>query len=403
VLTPGNRIGPYELTATLGSGGRTGPGSEEQRIEHLSIADGTRQVVIQNANGPAAVVNGRLVYSGRRDSLLSAPWNPSRPGLQGVEPKALPFHAQFDNEGVAAFAVSENGTLVRLAGSPSRRLARVVWIDKSGSIEPLPVPERDYVSAAISPDGTRAAIQMRADKEEIWIYDFETRSFTPFTTPAGSSQAAVWTIDSKYLVYRATRQGSRSLYRKAVDGGNEEALTKHPGGIQTPMTATPDGKWVLFVQGGTGGFDIWKAALAPSHQTESVIATSADEVGPQVSPDGRWLAFDSTVSRRFEVWVQPFGSPDASMRQLSRDGGTSARWSRDGRELYFMAADAMVVTVNGGAFSPPRVFASGRFRASANSNANYDVARDGRLLHVMSIEPAKAATRIEVVLNGVGK
>ena len=382
----------------------TGPGSEEQRIEHLSIADGKRQVVIQNANGPASVVNHRIIYSGRQDSLLSAPWSPSSPSLQGVEPKTLPLYAQFDNEGVAAYAVSDNGTLVRLAGSPTRRLARIVWIDRLEKIEPLPVPERDYVSAAISPDGTRAAIQSRGGKEEIWIFDFGTKSFTPFVTPAGSSQAAVWTTDSKYLVYRATRQGSRSLYRKAVDGGTEEALTKSPGGIQTPMTATPDGKWVLFVQGGLVGFDIWKAALTPPYATEAVIATAADEVGPQVSPDGRWLAFDSTVSGRFEVWVQPFGSAGTSMRQVSRDGGASARWSRDGRELYFMAANGiMVVNVDGGAFSAPRLFAAGRFRLSANGNTNYDAARDGRLLHVMSIEPSRAQTRIDVTLNGMGR
>jgi Tol biopolymer transport system component len=382
----------------------TGPGSEEQRIEHLSIADGKRQVVIQNANGPASVVIGRIVYSGRQDSLLSAPWNPSSPSLQGVEPRSLPFQAQFDNEGVAAYAVSGNGTIARLAGSPSRRLGRIVWIDKSGKVEPLPVPERDYVSAAISPDGTRAAIQNRGGKEEIWIFDFATKSFTPFSTPAGSSQAAVWTTDSKYLVYRATRQGSRSLYRKAVDGGSEEELTKNPGGIQTPTTVTPDGKWVLFVQGGAMGFDIWKAALAAPYATEALIATSADEIGPQVSPDGRWLAFDSTVSGRFEVWVQPFGSAaGTSMRQVSRDGGASARWSHDGRELYFMAADGiMVVNFDGGTFSTPRLFSRGRYRPSANGNANYDVARDGRVLHVMSIEPSRAQTRIEIVLNGVG-
>ena len=61
----------------------TGPGSDEHRIEYLSIADGARQLVVPNADGPISIVNGQIVYSGRQDTLLSAPWNPSRPSSAG--------------------------------------------------------------------------------------------------------------------------------------------------------------------------------------------------------------------------------------------------------------------------------------------------------------------------------
>jgi len=63
----------------------------------------------------------------------------------------------------------------------------------------------------------------------------------------------------------------------------------------------------------------------------------------------------------------------------------------------------MGVTVNGSSFSQPRSIVSGRFRVSANANSNYDVAKDGRFLHVLSIEPTRPQTRIEVVLNGISK
>jgi eukaryotic-like serine/threonine-protein kinase len=35
--------------------------------------------------------------------------------------------------------------------------------------------------------------------------------------------------------------------------------------------------------------------------------------------------------------VRPFPQTDAAMRQVSRAGGTSPRWSRDGRELFFLS------------------------------------------------------------------
>ena len=63
----------------------------------------------------------------------------------------------------------------------------------------------------------------------------------------------------------------------------------------------------------------------------------------------------------------------------------------------------MAVTVNGKTFSSPRPLIAGRYREAANTNTNYDVARDGRFLLVQQIQPDKPQTRIEVVLNGIGQ
>ncbi|HYN09747.1 MAG TPA: protein kinase [Vicinamibacterales bacterium] len=384
----------------------TGPGNDEHRIEYLSVADGRRQLVVRNADGPISVVQGHIVYTGRQDTLLAAPWNPARPTLEGVEPTALPFQAPNDNEGASAYAASPNGTFVHLFGDSNRRLARIVWIDRSGKTEPLPVPERDYVSATISPDGTRAALHMRGGTEEIWIYDFRTKSFTPLVTPGGSSQAPVWTSDSQYVIYRGTRQGFRNIFRKAADGSDaEERITTKAGVIQTPISVTPDGKWVIVGEGGagSGGQDLSKVSLEGTHASEPVVATPAPETDGQVSPDGRWISFDSGVTGRIEVWVKPFGSASSgAMRQLSRDGGGVSRWSRDGRELFYMVPNGMMaVSVSGETFGQPRLLFEGRYRTQANSNSNYDVARDGRFLHVQPVQPTKPDTRVEVVLNGL--
>jgi len=265
------------------------------------------------------------------------------------------------------------------------------------------------VSAAISPDGTRAAIHSRGTTEEIWILDFRTGSFTPLVTPAGSSQAPVWTADSKSVIYRGTREGFRNIFRKPADGGGtEEMVTSKADGLQTPTSTTADGKWMVYLQsGGANAGDLWRISLDGRRESAPLIATAGDEVAGQVSPDGRWLAFESTLSGRREVWVQPFevaaGQASVPRQQISREGGLAARWSHDSRELYFMTPEAMLaVTLTGDTFSAPRVLFQGRYRLAANANTNYDVARDGRFLHVLPIQPNKARTRIEVVLNGIG-
>jgi hypothetical protein len=384
----------------------TGPGSDEHRIEYLSLTDGRRQVVLRNADGPISVVRGHIVYSGRQDALLAAPWNPARPSLEGVEPAALPFLAPIDNEGAAAYAVSENGTFVHLPGSADRRLARVVWVDKSSKTEPIPTPDRDYVSVTLSPDNTRAAVHLRGGTEEIWIYDFRTRSFTPLAATGGSSQAPVWTTDSKYVIYRGTRQGFRNIFRKAADGsGAEERLTTKADVVQTPVSVSPDGKWVIITENGntSGSGDLWKISLDAAHASEPILTTPASEIGGQVSPNGRWLSFDSTVTGRFELWVKPFGGPASdAMQKVSRDGGVGSRWSRDGRELFFMVPNGlMAVSVNGDTFGEPKLLFEGRFRPPANANSSFDVAADGRFLLVQAIQPAKPPSLVEVVLNGV--
>jgi dipeptidyl aminopeptidase/acylaminoacyl peptidase len=295
-------------------------------------------------------------------------------------------------------------------GHTGRRQARVVWVDRSGKIEPLPgVPERDYVSATISPDGTRAAIHNRGGTEEIWIYDFASESFRPLATPGGSNQAPLWTMDSKYIVYRGTRQGFRNIFRKPADGtGVEQRLTTKNGVIQTPTSATPDGKWIVFLESGAGASaDLLRVALDGSHEIQPLVGTPAAEIAGQASSDGRWLAVESTASGRPEIWAQPLGGDgraNGALIPVSRDGGNAPRWSRDARELFFTTPDSIMgVTVNGSSFSQPRPIVSGRFRVSANANTNYDVAKDGRFLHVLSIEPTKPQTRIEVVLNGVAR
>ena len=56
-----------------------------------------------------------------------------------------------------------------------------------------------------------------------------------------------------------------------------------------------------------------------------------------------------------------------------------------------MTPDAMmVVALTGDTFSAPRVLFQGRYRLAANANTNYDVARDGRFLHVLPIQPEGA-------------
>ena len=55
-----------------------------------------------------------------------------------------------------------------------------------------------------------------------------------------------------------------------------------------------------------------------------------------MSPDGHWIAYESNESGSIEIYVQPFPGPGPKSR-ISLDGGSTPRWAKDGKELFYWA------------------------------------------------------------------
>lgn len=64
------------------------------------------------------------------------------------------------------------------------------------------------------------------------------------------------------------------------------------------------------------------------------LGTPAGEAQARFSPDDRYVAYASDETGRPEVYIRDF--PGGQKRlQVSTNGGSSPRWRRDGRELFF--------------------------------------------------------------------
>ncbi len=388
----------------------TGPGHDERQVVSQSLATGERHSLIQGGATPRYVKTGHLLY-GNGDALFAVPWTPSQTDLAGAVPVAMAELPRLENETALAYGLSDNGTLVYLAGGPSRTLNRVVWVDHSGQTEPLSLPEREYESVVLSPNGNQAVVQATEGLMTLWILDLARQTLIPFATN-GSSQAPLWTTDGRYVIYRGTRSGFRNLYRKAADGtGVEERLTEKIDVVQSATSISPDGEWLLFNEGNASSVGVWKLPLkaaAKPASPELIFPGAERALTGVVSRDGKWLAFQSGVSRRMEVYVQPFPGP-GPRTQVSSNGGSYPLWSRDGRRLYFDSLDNRVMAADvttGATFSAgvPRVLFEGRFKTSANSNTPYDISLDDRrFLRVQQVKPEAGVSQIEVVLNWAGQ
>ena len=89
------------------------------------------------------------------------------------------------------FSVASNGTLVYLPGGTTtgRHLA---WLDRAGREEAIPAPPRTYYYPRLSPDGTRVALDVRDQENDVWIWDFARVTLTPQHRAASSSSRRVF-------------------------------------------------------------------------------------------------------------------------------------------------------------------------------------------------------------------
>jgi len=136
---------------------------------------------------------------------------------------------------------------------------------------------------------------------------------------------------------------------KSLDGA-ERIPVLMSNALQLPNDFAPDGTTLLtFVQTPSAGGDLYTLTLGDKPTMTPFVATPFDEGGASFSPDGRWVAYHSNASMRNEVYVRryPLGS---EQWQISNAGGESPLWSRDGKELYFVAGDTVMrVPIGGGA------------------------------------------------------
>ena len=115
----------------------------------------------------------------------------------------------------------------------------------------------------------------------------------------------------------------------------------------------------------------------------------------------------TNASGRVDVYAQPFPGPGGKW-QISPAGGTQPRWRRDGRELFYLAADgALTATTialkSGGqameAGKPVSLFTPHILEMTAGDKQQYAVSRDGqRFLINVTSEEATAAP-IVVIQN----
>jgi serine/threonine protein kinase/Tol biopolymer transport system component len=302
--------------------------------------------------------------------------------------------------GAVYFAVSRTGLLLYAVTGDRHQL---VSVDRNGVAIPISTDRAAFRAPRFSPDGSRivVAINDETRRSDIWIYDAE-RGTRRRLTSERHNLAPVWTPDGRRIAFAdgrlvtlpADATGPRELLFSS-----EENQTHLPAGTSPyPTSWSADGRDLLFQ---ADALDLWLLSRDAGTTSHPLLERQFNDYNGQFSPDGKWVAYTSDESGREEVYVRhypDFGNPFV----ISTDGGDEARWSHDGREIFFRQHDALMavsVDTNGSfrAEKPRRLFA-GRF-TGAGRDPSFDISPDGKRFVMVKSDEASALTKLTVVQN----
>jgi eukaryotic-like serine/threonine-protein kinase len=204
--------------------------------------------LVEDAFGPQYVragdsQRGRLLFL-RGATLFAQPFDEQTLSVTG---EAVPLVEQVGLfNGDAMFSASESGSLVYRAGSLARP-SRLTWFDRQGKQIGAVGEPVDPVAMAISPDGSKVAIQNRTVPQNITLLDVSRGVSTQLTFDRAT--APQWSPDGRHVAYRSDDGISQTV----TNGTGAPQVVLQSKGDVLPTDWSRDGRFLLYMSGAIGG------------------------------------------------------------------------------------------------------------------------------------------------------
>jgi dipeptidyl aminopeptidase/acylaminoacyl peptidase len=278
--------------------------------------------------------------------------------------------------------------------------SQLVWFDRAGNrLEPLG-NLADHLGLELSPDGRQVAVAILDPSEgthDLWLYDVPDGRRTRFTSDPADENWLIWSPDGRRVIFNSFGRERLELRHSPSSEARTESVLLDDAEGKWPLSWSPDGQFILVVKNSAEtGNDIWVLPLSGDRKPYPFLRTAVAENWAAFSPDGKWVAYSSTATGQAEVYVTPFPAGDHQWR-VSDDGGSQARWRRDGKELFYLAPDRMLmaasVSAQGSQFVVDAIEPLFEFRFPYGQYHAFDVSADGQrfLLNRLIVSPGGAA------------
>lgn len=278
--------------------------------------------------------------------------------------------------------------------------SQLVWFDRTGKRIESVGGLADHLGLELSPDGKQVAVPVLDSTQgthDLWLYDVTGGRRTRFTSDPADENWLIWSPDGSRVVFNSFGRERLELRQSPSSGTRTEEVLLDDAEGKWPVSWSPDGRFILVVKNGSEtGNDVWVLPLFGDRKPYPFLQTAVAENWAAFSPDGKWVAYSSTQTGQAEVYVTPFPAKGRQWR-VSTDGGSQARWRRDGHELFYLAPDrtlmAAVVNGQGSEFSIGAVEPLFEFRFPYGQYHAFDVSADGQrfLINRLIVSPGGSA------------
>ncbi len=301
--------------------------------------------------------SGHLVYISADGTLLAAPFDQDRMELTGPS-VALAQGAGVGAFGSADLSISDEGTLVYMAGAAASGLSTVVWVDRAGAVTPVNAnwefdAGQPEVALALSPDNTRLAVKINTEAgEDIWVKQLDQGPQGPLsrlTFDEGADRRPRWSADGARITFTSDRlQGSNhyDLWSRLADGtGSPELLLDLEESILEMQHTRDEQAYILRLGGLSGATNVRDIVALQVGGTDvtPIAAEPYDEKNVALSPSGRWIAYESTETGQDEIYVRPYPNSGEGKWQISSGGGINPKWAHDEEEIFYVDGEGNMV------------------------------------------------------------
>jgi Tol biopolymer transport system component/DNA-binding winged helix-turn-helix (wHTH) protein len=293
-------------------------------------------------------------------------------------------------------SVSNTGVLLWGAGNTIQR--HLAWLKRDGSLLEN-VGDSGWLRAVrLSPDGRRAVVE-QGIKAGLWMRDFSRHVLTRLTFGQELNGWPAWSPDGRRIAYSGERGGRLGLWQKDSGGVTAEQKLADSPFDQYLYDWSRDGRYIAYCEVNPNTkIDVWILPLKDGRKPYPFLNAAFNEDSPQFSPDVRWLAYVSDETGRNEVYVTSF--PQAGRKyQISTTGGSLARWSGDGRELFYIAPDGYLMSAPRKMGSPREWSAPRRLFALPPQVTSYDAAPHGDKFLVLLPDESFKSNELTALIN----
>ncbi len=351
--------------------------------------------------------SGQVLFV-RQGTLMAQPFDAHR-----LEPfgEAVPIAEQVGSYlDYGFFSASNNGVLVYR--SDAGQIYQLTWLDQQGKVLAAVAEPDRYNGLALSPDGRRVAVS-RTNPEntpnwDVWLLDEGRNTSTRLTYEQVRASFPVWSADGSSVIFSSVRAGEVNLYLKQASGaGDERLLLKSSDVFKYATSSSRDGRFLLYTaENPKTKNDLWVLPLNGDRKPIPFLRTEFNESSGQFSPDGHWIAYTSDESGDDEIYVRNFSTDSAQRSRdaagkwlISKGGGTDPRWRGDGKELFYVASDGKLMSVD---ISAKPVFEAGTPKPLFQLPPGFiggDFTPDGRRFLIGVPVAQSASVPFTVVLN----